>query len=125
MSIHIDWEIPGHVIRTQYPGSPGLQDLTEANRYTLQLMADERPPVHHILDATDLQALPLQMPALLDALSFIEAPQAGWQVFAGEQYVVHFLVEAITRLTKAQVTLAPSVDAALGFLYDVDPELPG
>ncbi|MFP4324284.1 MAG: hypothetical protein ACLFTK_17645 [Anaerolineales bacterium] len=123
MTILTQWELEPRVIVTTYTHSPTLNDLRNANANIIAHIRAGTPPVHHVLDATQLHALPLQMPELLDTLSFIYEDGFGWQVFVGRDHIVRFLAEAITRLTDANIELVSTLEAGLEFLFEVDSSL--
>jgi hypothetical protein len=98
-------------------------EFLEANATAVQLVRNGNGPVHHVVDATGVGKVNLNLRQLGEITSLLREPNLGWIVFIGGNAIVRFLAAVLTQHDRVKFRVVDDQDAARQLLQRVDATL--
>jgi hypothetical protein len=102
------------------PEEVGLEFAEKANADMITFLDQGTPPIHIILDTTNVKKHPMNVAKLRQASKILDHPAVGWIVLISSNPVIHFLATVVTQITKSRYRSASSVEEAIPFLREQD-----
>ena len=119
------WHIPGKVIKLEYAGKLGLEEVSESNeRIKNDFLKGRIGPVHIIANFDGVTGFPNRISDLkkaMDVWAKDDETNVGWIVVIGiNSPVLNFLVAMLTQLTKVNMKTETSIENAMQVLRRAD-----
>jgi len=123
MKHQIEYAMDKRVIRVRYIGDLTQEEAKITNTAVTEMIRDGIAPVHFIADATQLEALKINLMQMREAASFLREPQLGWLIIIGGNPIARFMGSLVIQLRKANFRFVDSLDEAFAVLSRVDTTL--
>jgi hypothetical protein len=104
-------------------GDVTAAEFLEANATAVQLVRNGIGPVHHVVDATGVGKVSLNLRQLGEITSLLREPNLGWIVFIGGNPIVRFLAAVLTQHDRVKFRVVDDQEAAWQLLQRVDSSL--
>lgn len=122
MPVEIRWYMPESVLLARYYGDITPDDIYKQYTIGIEMIeAVDTPLVHLIVDTTEVQSFPQNIMEFKSLLGD-KAQNAGWVVLVGDNKLIRFLTNIISGMMKLHITYVSTVDEALKFVIDRDPD---
>lgn len=121
----LEWyhEHEGRILHQRLQGDITLAEVSEASDEALALLRAGRPPIHLLLDVSNLGKFPLSAHQLSKAAAYIHDPNLGWVLLVGPSSIMATFAGIITQIAGVRLRSFADVDEALGFIATQDPSL--
>ncbi len=118
MPTQVYWLDEPHILVAEYSGAITGEEIDSAMAECLKVVAEHS--CHFLVDILQITALPKEILRLGSLMSFINHPNRGWLVFAGQQNVmVKFAAQVMVR---NKFRFVNSRAEAVTFLKDLAPQ---
>jgi hypothetical protein len=101
-------------------GDVTAAEFLEANTTAVRLVREGIGPVHHVVDATGVGRVNLNLKQLGEITSLLREPNLGWILFIGGNPIVRFLAAVLTQHDRVKFRVVDNQDAAWQLLLRVD-----
>ena len=124
MPAEVSWQRESRVIYIRAWGDLTLDEMRESSATQEQYVRQGDPPVHSIIDITDLND-----PGVRNLVQFRSAimdpntPGVGWIVIVGSNRIIHFMGSVAAQLSGVNLRLVSTVEEAVQTLARVDSTL--
>ncbi len=118
--------LPNKILYVSFNGHLSLDDLCRAGKHAISLaQRSPTPPVHFIIDETNLEDVPRHLPSLIKTTDWLGHPKIGVVILYGAQsQLIRFVTATIAQFAGAQFRLATEFDEAIAYLQVLDETLP-
>ena len=125
MPYSINWYIENEIIYIHYSGTPTYDEFRDAILTANDLIeGSSRILVHIISDLGDVTQIPSSKDALKLAREVGAHERVGWTIFIREtSALTKMMVAMFTSLTKVRTRSFNTIDEAINFLENMDPNL--
>ena len=122
----IHYLLPDKILYVPLNGHLSLDELCRIGKHTIHLAENSpTPPVHFIIDETNLQDIPRHLPSLIKTTNWLGHPKIGVVVLYGAQnQLIRFVTATIAQFAGAQFRLANSFNESVAYLQVLDDSLP-
>lgn len=124
MPYKLDWVVPGKVLFGRMWGEPQADEIREFSLSISRTVADAQPPVHCVLDVTQISRTPFNLRELNSFLNRDHTSNFGWLVLISDNLLARFLGTAVLQLAQMRVRVFNDRPSALRFLNEIDSALP-
>lgn len=126
MPHQIAWYIPNRIFLVHISGDVSRDDLAAFNMDVYRyLESSPTPPVHSIVDDSQLGKVGIGFTEVQTLLSAVFHPHVGHMLVVGPgNPIFNFLGSLITRLGGVQYRRFPTLEEAVNYLHQVDATLP-
>jgi hypothetical protein len=123
----LSWYRENQVVLAAVSGNFSLEELQAySNDLTTQYLDLATAPIHIISDAREMGTFPTQaLPTIRSSESWLRHPNLGWAILVGKHGnpILGFILALVTKVVKLKYKLAPTPEAALSMLCNIDPVL--
>jgi hypothetical protein len=125
MPFAITWYLPHRILHLQLVGSISLNDVEQIQHMFSTYLDMGEPQVHALMDLTQLEDYPKNIPQLKTALTMIDNPSLGWIIIINHDPVLKFLASVLVQMSVRDVRLRmfDTLEDGLTFLQERDTTL--
>lgn len=120
MPFEISWQHENRVILGRYYGVMSLDDLVNWDTSVAQYLNTGTPPIHLILDVSEVTKFPTNVLQLRNHLNNLSHPSKGWTLLVGSSSLINSLTTIVTQLAHSKFRPFKTTSAALDFLAKED-----
>lgn len=120
MPYQISYHIDKRIIYHRFYGTVTIDDIRRGNEDAIQLIRQGLPPVHDIVDASDVTKLQFTLRELLESTSFFKEQNLGWMILVGGNPLVRFFASVLGQVGAMRFRIADDNQEALRTLRKVD-----
>lgn len=124
MPYKLDWIVPGKVLFGRMWGEPQADEIREFSPSINQAVASGQPPVHCIVEVTEINRTPFNLRELNSFLNRDNTDSFGWFVLISDNLLARFLGTAVIQLARMRVRVFNDRPSAFRFLNEIDSTLP-
>ena len=124
MGAKVSWYIQDRVVLNYFWDDISAQELGDTILQSGEFVRAGTYPVHTIIHMLDATGYPMNLGVVLKAATTMKDIKFGWLIPISDDRLVRFFVSTASQVIRGKFRGAPSVQAALEFLADVDPSLP-
>lgn len=121
------WLEENKIAYIEYIGDFDDEGVIELNRFVAENYLDKGdPPVHNIIDASQLGSFPKNLSALREGSSYsVKHPNAGWMILVGfgSNPLLKFLSSAVSQVLGVKFKQVDTLEDAKSILRRVDNSL--
>jgi hypothetical protein len=114
------WLVPERVILSTLVGVSTLKDIELSNEEVLDMLNAGTPPIHIIVDCTNLESIPVNLTQVISRMTHLHDPNLGNVVAFGVNRWVRFMASAIFPFTKTQIHFVNSRKEAITSIKQLD-----
>ena len=123
MPYEISWSEDKRLLFTRAHGNVTVQETVQMSQIATERLAEGNPPIHFVVDITDIQKFPTNILQLKNTVSYLRHPNMGWLVVVGSNALLNTLGAIISQLLGANFRTFRTRKGALDFLAQMDPTL--
>jgi hypothetical protein len=123
MPYEINWSHNQQLLITRAYGNVSVQEAVEMSAVATQRLQEGKPPIHFLVDITDIQKFPTNILQLKNTVGHLRHPHMGWLVVVGNNSLLNTLGTIISQLLGTNFRTFRTRKNALDFLEQVDPRL--
>jgi len=123
MTQESSWYIPNRVVYLNLSGDISMDDAIDMGKTNLDFLNAGEPPVHFIIDATEIGSAPLRLSLATEASSWVKHDNIGWVVIVGMSGFPKFLLTVIHNTLRFKMGNANSIPEAVEWLTKNDATL--
>lgn len=125
MSYELSWYIRNRVVHFRPHQGLDIKTLEEVCHKLSLFVNNGYPPVHCLLDFSDVMRVPTQTQRIKHALEeFLRSPNMGWVVLVTDDNpLVNFIMTVISQVMYLPLITVPTLEDAFEYLERLDPSL--
>ncbi len=124
MPFEVKWHTDKRIILQRFYGRVTLEDVREAVNANDGFIEQGIAPIHLIVDAADIDNIPVHLRETSKISSNLNDPSVGWVILITNNPLSEFFVKLTSQLVKYRLGRAKSLEEALEFLARQDSTLP-
>lgn len=124
MAYEISWYHQDRVLYVRFWDNLTLDEAQQISAINTRHLAEGTPPVHIVVDITQLQTFPTNIRFNTGVTSYLKSSNLGWVVVVGEMNaLLNFALAIIGQFARIMYTRRDSLESALEFLQKRDSTL--
>lgn len=120
MPYNLYWSQEQRVICCQYDQRLTIDELRESDQFSKQLLNENGPNTHLILNTLDLKSFPLDVNAITQSVSFYRHQNLGYCVLITNNNIVNLLGATMTRVIGKRLIIVRTQEEAAIKLQQLD-----